>query len=206
MDIGKLSEYLGQILDIPKPKEELEEKLNELLNIGICTKRLQHITLNEFWYNCLLTVYDLTDEITKVAYRLYVEVEPQSTFTHEIDLTGTNLTCICPIRRSAASIGPAVTLTVIVNEPPVDVKRQWQNKYAALEEPQTAELRSARICIYPKRKLKVIFHNTHSTEYSLCTFYIDCMIIDFEKGKRMIEYLYEEMAKEFMKAMGFKFY
>ena len=204
MNIGKLSEYLGQILDISK--EELEEELKEFLNTSIYIKRLQYVTLNEFWYNCLLTVYDLTDEITKVAYRLYVEVEPQSTFTHEIDLTGTNLTCICPIRRSAASIGPAVTLTVIVNEPPVDVKRQWQNKYAAIEEPQTAELRSARLCIYPKRKLKVIFNNTHSTEPALCTFYIDCMVIDFEKGKKMIEHCYREMAIEFMKCMGIKIY
>jgi len=199
----KLKDVFGfKEREYKKLEAMLVQNLYDLLRMGKYTRRTMIFVMNEFWYSCLLHAYALTDEFTLYPILLTAEIAPASSKTFEIDLTGTNLCCVCPIYYAAANLGDEVLLSCLINESPVDVKRQWQNKYLPENEPMTTEMTSHPFVIFPKRKLKITFENTNDTETAKAKFYVPGMLIDFEKGKNLIEVCHEEVVKEFMVATG----
>jgi len=210
-DIKDKLDYLLKTPDYRVIGVEKEKELRpgDLGDIHLYVKQLQYLAFTEFWNNFLHSIYDITTEIIKTPVGfLTTEVEPSSSFVFEVDLTNNekfeNKCCLSPIRKSAASLGAHVTLTIKVNEPPVNVRREWQNKYVAIEEPQSVELRVGRMCICPKKKLKIIFKNNHSKEVAYCSFYMESMIVDYNKANKLVGTVYYNLARDFLREMGFK--
>jgi len=204
--LENLAERIADVLELEgKKRKELTRDILHLLRMGIYTRRLTLLTLNEFWYSCLLTIYEITNELERYGFLIQADVPPQKTYIYEIDLTGTDKCCICPVRWNSASLGDEVLLTNLVNETPVDVKKEWQNKYAAINEPMGTDSTLAvpkKYVVFPKRKVKVMFYNTDDSITAKVTFYADYLAMNFDKAKKLIGSCYEDMVKEFMRAIG----
>jgi len=162
---------------------------------------LRDLLMNETWYLCLRRLYESTSLIEIYGFLVEADVEPLTERTYEIDLTGDKYCCVCPKYTCASDLGHYVKLTNLVNEDPVDVvSRKWTNKYAARRRPMPTEIaQSLRYgydyVTFPKRKVKVTFSNTHSTETARAVFYADYMELDLETAINYMVYLQEPFVR-----------
>jgi len=180
--------------------------VQRLVKLGYDLESLFMITLNEYWYGCILSIYEMTDLIEKYGFLVEADVSPGTTFTYEINLVPTPKCCICPRFIVSADLGPYVKFTNLVNEPPVDVPELWQNKYAARNLPCPTDLpyslhHGYDYVKFPKRKVKVQFTNTHPANTAYCVFYADYLEISYDYGKALLEYVYKPIVDRLRELM-----
>jgi len=144
------------------------------------------------WYHVLWVVSELTAYIDKLGFRVSATVDPEGTYTYNLDLTTTQYTCVCPVYVCASSLGPTYSsLTILVNEKPVDVKLpDWVDIYVSQNFPvptEVAFLPQGNLYTYaPKRKAKVTFGNSHTTESNEMTCFADYLRMVKEKGEQLL--------------------
>lgn len=207
-DIRLIAAGIAKALEMePRESEEYISKfVGKLLQMGYDVYRLMLITLNEYWYTCLLSLYELTTKLRRHGFLVEADVPPESTYTYEIDLTKTDKACVCPVFYAASDLGPYVKLTNLVNESPVDMEAEWTDKYAAINMPLPSDIPSSlrygwNYVKFPKRKVKVIFANTHPTETAHCVFYADYLEMNYRYAIHLIKHVYQPMVRELEELM-----
>jgi len=154
--------------------------------------------LNYTWYNCLTRLYELTDKITTYPFNVEYDVAPGETKEQPIDLTSTDICCIGPIFQCATDLGGYNTLVLTVNEEPVDKKvDRWKNKVRTFKMPDI--LATFPLVHIPKRKLKVAFTNSHSTETAHNVFMLECMLVKLDYALKYMTNIYDIMMLFFEK-------
>ncbi|RLI83691.1 hypothetical protein DRP04_00800 [Archaeoglobales archaeon] len=154
--------------------------------------------LNYTWYNCLTRLYELTDKITTYPFNVEFDVAAGETKEQTIDLTSTDICCIGPIFQCATDIGGYNTLVLKINEEPVDKKiDKWKNKTRTYRMPDI--LASFSLVHIPKRKLKVMFTNSHPTETAHDMFMLECMLVKLDYALKYMTNIYDIMMLFFEK-------
>jgi len=180
----ELAEVVAAALSVKnatRARELIDTFIKEFFILGDNIDCMRLILMNELWYLCLRRLYETSEYINVYGFLVEADVSPSSSYTYSIDLTQTNVCCVCPKFTCASDLGGYVKLTNLVNEEPVDFKvRRWVNKYAARNRPMPDSIADSLLygydyVIFPKRKVKVTFNNTHSTETAHCIFYADYM-------------------------------
>lgn len=158
----------------------------------------RNMLITQTWYLCLRRLYESTDLIEIYGFLVEADVAPNDTYTYQIDLTGTENCCVCPVFTCYSDLGGYAKLTNLVNEPPVDVlSEKWINKYAARNMPMPSTMpvltRGYDYVVFPKRKVKITFSNTHSTETAHCIFYADYMEMNIKDATLYMQNIYEPL-------------
>ena len=162
---------------------------------------LRNLTLSEFWYGALLKIYELTGRINRYGFLVEADVAAGTSYTYNLDLAGTHKACICPKWVGACDLGVYGKLTNLVNESPVDgelVGRhpEWMDKYAARDLPLPTDIPHSLhegwdYVVFPKRKVKVVFTNTHPSQTAHFIFYADYFETDVDYAVWITEDIYK---------------
>jgi len=173
----------------------IDKLVKELLEI-------KTLTVTQFWYACLLAIYELSDIIKRYGFLVEADVGPQAQYTYTLNLEDTTKCCVCPKFVSVCDLGALGRLTNLVNKPPISgrIRKEWQNKYAARNTPLPTDLPHSLAqgwdyVIFPKRKVDLVFSNTHPTETAHFVFYADYLEMDFDYGVYLIENVYVPMVE-----------
>ncbi len=202
--LDEISDGIAKVLDVVDPDKLaslFKEYWRDLIKVGWYTKRAMISIVNEFWYKCLLHSYALTDLITLYPILIRTTVNAGETRTFNVDLTDTNLCCVCPILKASATLGDWVTLTCVINKTPVDVIRNWQNKTLPNKLPLTSDIREYPFVVFPKRKIQITFENDGSTS-SNATFYVPGMLIELRRAQKLISKCYKDLVEVFNYSIG----
>jgi hypothetical protein len=171
-------------------------------DLTLLVTHLRDLTLSEFWYSAILKIYELTTtkRIAKTGFLVEADVAPGSSYTYNLDLTGTDDACICPKFIACCDLGPYGKLTNLVNESPVDAKieehhPEWTNKYPARDLPLPTDIPHSLhqgwdYVVFPKRKVKVVFTNGHSTQTAHFVFYADYLAVPYDYAIWLTEEVY----------------
>lgn len=180
---GDVKEYFNQFL------QKLDSIDARLYTLRLCLQPVH-------WYHILWVTAELTPYITKQGFNLSVDVSANSTYTYNLDLTGTQWCCVCPVLIACSQIGPNYsTLTVLVNEPPVDVKEpDWINVYVCQNRPLPSDIYTSLqtgflYTFAPKRKVKITFGNSY-TQAGRFTYFADYLQMTKDKGQDLIANCY----------------
>ena len=181
------------------PKKSIEISKQYLQEYFISSENLEclrHLLTTQTWYLCLRRLYESTEFIEIFGFLVEADVAPQSSYTYAIDLTSGKYCCVCPVFTCESDFGSYVKLTNLVNEAPLaGFERKWQNKFAARNMPMP----SSAPCLthgfdyvyFPKRKVKVIFSNTHNSETAHCMFFADYMQMELSHALNYMVNIYE---------------
>jgi len=204
----ELAEVVAVGLEKPeKARESAEEFITEFFVLSDNVDCIRLMTTTEVWYLCLKRVYEITDKINIYGFLVEADVPPSSSYTYSIDLTQTNVCCVCPKFLCASDLGGYTKLTNLVNEAPTDFKtKEWENKYAARNRPMPSDMGPSLLygddyVVFPKRKVKVVFTNTHPTETAHCIFYADYMEMNIDLALHYMKNIYSFMVKKLLDIM-----
>lgn len=193
-----LAEIVAEALRRPdRAGEIVREYFVEYFLLVDNVECLKNLLTNETWYLCLRRLYESTEYIEIFGFLVEADVAPSSSYTYSIDLTGTKYCCVCPVYSCSSDLGGYAKLTNLVNEAPTDVlTREWENKYAARNRPMPTDIgpslkNAYDYVVFPKRKVKVTFTNTHPTETAHCIFYADYMQMELEDALNYMRNIYD---------------
>jgi len=197
------AEYIGEAIYLDD--EQAQNKMMEFLDYLKETlttfeermKCYQLLMMNEWWYQCLLNLWE-AGHIDRLGFTVEADVSPSSTYTYDLDLTGTDYACVCPVLYIVSDLGGYVKCTNVVNKEPVDIKsRNWLNKYALPSVPMPSTLTQFPYVRFPKRRVTVTFTNEHSTETAHCVFHADYLEMEFDYALSYMENIYRVMTLKF---------
>jgi len=210
--IKKISKELAEVVAVGLEKPEkarpaVDEFITEFFILSDNLDCIRLMTTTETWYLCLKRVYESTDKINVYGFLVEADVPPLSTYSYSIDLTQTNVCCVCPKFICSSDLGRYAKLTNLVNESPTDFKtKRWENKYAARNMPMPTEIGPSLqygfdYVVFPKRKVKVTFTNTHSTETAYCVFFADYMEMNIDLALHYMVNIYDYMVDKLLEIM-----
>ena len=102
----ELAEVVAVGLEKPeKARESAEEFITEFFVLSDNVDCIRLMTTTEVWYLCLKRVYEITDKINIYGFLVEADVPPSSSYTYSIDLTQTNVCCVCPKFLCASDLG-----------------------------------------------------------------------------------------------------
>jgi len=186
---------LAKILGISE--EEARKLGDSWLNLADNVQCIKCFTIFQNWEQLINVVHDLTALIDRFGFKVEYDVPAGETKHHHTDLTDTDYCCMCPDSYQDCDLGGYMLLTNKVNDG-ADVQRKWQEKYPFIDEPMPSERQKAFYVEIPKRVVDVYFENTHDTDTGHARFYAEFDRMDFEKGKKLVNWFYSEIAKEFI--------
>lgn len=67
----------------------------DIHNISYNTRCIRLVDILRSWYKCLIILYEGTDKLRRFGYRVPAVVEPEGSYTFEIDLTTGDRSCVC---------------------------------------------------------------------------------------------------------------
>ena len=177
----------------------LKQELEDIKYLIECQRLL---TLNEWWYQCLLNLWE-SGSIERLGFTVPADVAPGSAYTFDLSLVGTKYSCVCPVLWIVSDLGGYAKCTNIVNLEPVDIKsRRWLNRYALPSVPMPSTLTQFRYVRFPKRRVTITFSNSHPTETAHCVFYADYLQMEFNYALKYMENVYAVMVDELNKIIG----
>lgn len=213
-DVNRLTRDLAEavteglnVKDQQKTQEAFNTFFTEHIKSVNYLRCLHYITINEIWYLCLRRIYETTDYLDTLSFLVELDVPAGGNKSYSIDLTESKVCCVCPKYMAAADLGEYVKLTNLINESPVDFKvEHYKDKYAARNRPMPTNIgESLRYgydyVVFPKRKVKVTFSNTHSTDAAHAVFYADFMRMDIDIATKYMTHIYNDMVAQLLSIM-----
>jgi len=184
-------------------QEILPSFLQEIDEISYNLRCLRLLNILQNWYDCLLILYEGTNKLRRFGYKVIATVEPEGSYTFEIDLTSGDRSCVCPRQIYFAALGSWVTFKCIVNENVREVKSGWRNKWAPPGAPCPTYVsyltQGDNYVRFPKRKVKDTWSNEHTSESSRVGKYADYLDMNFKYASDLITHVYEVMVDELEK-------
>jgi hypothetical protein len=187
-------------------KKFVETLVDNLIETATGIENIILINISEYWYACLLKIYELSDMLSRYGFLVETDVSPSTTYTYNLSLVGTGVTCVCPKFVSCADLGARVKLTNVVNKDITEVEMHWRNKYAARDTPLPTDIPHSLhegwdYVYFPKLKVQVKFKNTHTSETAHCIFYADYLEINYDYAYTLIKRIYEPMVDQLKEIM-----
>ena len=163
--------------------------------------------LERFWFNVLISIYDLTTLIEIVGFLLEGEINPNSTFEFYADLTPLETPCICPIHVCTSNLGANWgRLTILLNEVcHPKLKSDWCRKYAAVNEPISGndvpiETAYRRFVYFPKLTVRITIYNRHPTDVMYFTWYTHFIKTNLDFAIWLTENVWEPFVQKLVRA------
>jgi len=198
---------IAEFLDLKREVEKVEAKnwlIKQIEKWSAIPELVECIYLKDIpylWYDLLWVLGETTRYLRRLGLRIKKEVPAGGTDTHAINLSGTDKTCICPLRTASSEVGPLhSTLTITVNKPPVEEIDNpfWLDVKICTSEPIPSEgppvNRGWLYTFAPKIKVDWEFGNSYSVD-AWMVFYADYFEMDLDDGKDLIRNCFTPLMK-----------